>query len=252
MNTLELVGTGILGLILGSFFSMLIPRLHHEEKGILTGRSKCPNCKKKLQAQDLIPLLSYLINKAKCRHCKKTINSWYPFSEALTALSFVGLYILVQDPLLWLHHAAYLSVLLFIFLYDLRYKEIHDIVLLPAIGLALVATFFYTNPANYLLGGLIGFSAFALQYFISKGKWIGSGDMRIGAFIGLMLGWQLTLVAIITAYILGSVVGITLLTSKKAKGKSTLPLGPFLVTGSIIAFIWGQNLLEWYLNLSWL
>ncbi|MFT7184445.1 MAG: leader peptidase (prepilin peptidase)/N-methyltransferase [Oceanicoccus sp.] len=239
----------VLGLIFGSFLSMLIPRLHNEEKGIVKGRSHCPKCKKTLTVFELIPVLSYVIQGGKCKHCKKPIAAWYPVIELSTALTFLWMAIRFEAPWeagLW---ALLMWVMLYIFFYDLRYKEIHDIVMIPGILTAFAFSFFIGDPLSSLIGGAIGLLFFGTQYVISKGKWLGSGDLLIGAFMGLMLGWQLTLVALFAGYVIGSIIGVGLLATKKANGNTQLPLGPFLVMGSMIAFAWGDLIINWYLGL---
>lgn len=242
--------TAGLGLIMGSFLSMLVPRLHHDEKGIIKGRSQCFHCKKTLSASELIPVISYLIQGGKCKHCGKSIPAWYPIMELTTAVTFAVLYFLFPDPVIWLSNIFFFSVLLFILFYDLRYKEIHDAVMLPAIVIAIILSIFLGDPVSSMIGAGIGFGFFALQYFASQGRWIGAGDMRIGAFMGLMLGWQLTFLALVLSYIFGSLISIALLLTGKADRKTALPLGPFLVVGTMLAFFFGTEILEIYLNLA--
>lgn len=239
----------IFGLIIGSFLNMLIPRLHQSEKGIFFGRSHCTVCKKQLGIFELIPLASYLYLRGKCFHCKNHISLWYPATEFLAALTYAGLTLYTDSLATWAWLAALFTVLLFILLYDLRYKEIHDGVMIPGILLAFIASLFIGDPVDSLIGGLIGLCFFALQYFLSKGRAVGAGDMRIGAFIGLMLGWHATLIALMISYIFGSIISIFLLVTKKANGKTALPLGPFLVFGTVIAFFYGETILQWYLQI---
>lgn len=241
------ISTG-LGLILGSFLSMLIPRLHNGEKGIVSGRSKCPNCKHTLKAVNLIPLFSYLLQKGKCSWCKKPISAWYPFTELLTALSFLGMAFHFQDPSTWAFFLPILFTFLFIFVYDLRYKEIHEVVLIPGIVYALLWAILFQDIQSALIGAGVAFVFFGLQFWLSKGRWIGSGDMEIGIFMGLVLGLQNTLLGIFAGYLLGSIIGIGLLLSQKAKANTAVPLGPFLVVGSMLTFLYGNELLSFYLN----
>ncbi len=239
----------VFGLIIGSFLSMLLPRLHFGEKGIVSGRSHCPHCKKDLRPIDLIPLLSYLILRGRCHFCKKPISAWYPITELCSALSFALLYYQVQNTELFLFLIPHFFVLLFIFFYDLRYKEIHDFIMLPAIVYAFFANLWIGDPTSALMGGAVGAGFFALQFLISRGRWIGSGDIRIGAFMGLMLGWPMTLLAILLSYIVGSLVSIYLLATKQASAKTAIPLGPFLVAGTVLVFFLGDPILDLYLSI---
>lgn len=239
----------IFGLLVGSFLGMLIPRLHHGHGGIVFGRSRCPHCKQTLRARDLIPLFSYLWLHGKCRHCREKIECWYPLTELSSALSFGLLYFETQNWTLWAWMAVYFFVLLFIFFYDLRYKEIHDAVMLPGIVLAFIASAFIGDPISSLIGAGLAAGFFALQFFISKGQWIGSGDIRIGAFMGLMLAWPLTLIGLLSSYILGSLISLLLLATKKATLKASVPLGPFLVLGTLLSYFWGDELLDLYFSI---
>lgn len=249
MTVLTSAMMGLFGLLFGSFLSVLIPRLHEQAEGLLFGRSRCPHCKKELLAQDLIPIFSYFWLKGHCRSCKEKISFWYPVMELVTGATFALLYFHLQNLEVFLWLAPQFFVLLFIFFYDLRYKEIHDAVLLPAIGFAFLASFFIGSPRESLLGAAVAVSFFGLQYLVSQGRWIGSGDLRIGAFMGLLLGWPMTFLALLLSYILGSLVSLFLLALKKATAKTRVPLGPFLVLGSMLAFFFGDSLLNLYLNL---
>lgn len=237
-----------LGLIFGSFLSMLIPRLHAEQKGILWGRSECPNCKNRLRAHELIPLFSYLIQAGRCRHCKKPISFWYPATELLLTTLSLGASFLSSSLDQYLLLFPLIFVLTFVFIYDLRYKEIHEVVLVPGILYAIVWGILTYGWQNTFLAMVIGFSFFGLQYLISKGRWIGSGDIEIGLFMGALLGWPTILPGIFISYLIGSLVGIVLLVSKKANAQSAIPLGPFLMIGTVLSFVWGEQFLSLYLN----
>lgn len=247
MNLYQIIGAAVVGLIIGSFLNMLIPRLHKGEKGIFWGRSHCVSCGMKLSGLELIPGVSYFWLKGKCHHCKNHISWWYPATEFISAFTFVALALKAESITEWLLSAGLFFVLLFIFLYDLRYKEIHDAVMLPGIVFAFIVACLTGDITDSLIGGLIGFCFFAIQYYATKGRAIGAGDMRIGAFIGLMLGWHLTLIALVISYVFGSIISIILLLTKRANAKTALPLGPFLVIGSTITYFFGLEILQWYL-----
>lgn len=248
MNALTLPFSIVFGLIFGSFLSMLTPRLHNGEKGIVKGRSHCPNCKHILSASELIPLFSYLLQRGRCRSCKKAISAWYPASELTVLALSVGLTFVTPDFQSWLLAFPLIFVLAFIFIYDLRYQEIHEVVLLPGILYAAIWGCLTYGWQNTLLAMAIGGAFFGIQYVISRGRWLGSGDIEIGLFIGALLGWPTILLGIFSSYLLGSVVGVGLLVTKKAQQNSAVPLGPFLVVGSVLSFVWGEKLLSLYLN----
>ena len=136
-----------------------------------------------------------------------------------------------------------------IFIYDLRWFLILDKVTLPACILVfLFSCILGANWLNLLISGIIGGSFFFIQFALSRGKWIGGGDIRLGLLMGLALGWPMVMVAIFLAYFIGSFAGIGLIISGKKKWGSKIPLGVFLSTATIITLFWGEQILNWYLN----
>lgn len=262
MNIFIIIGVAvfILGAGVGSFLSVLIYRIHHGEPGIIKGRSQCTSCKVPLKARDLIPLLSFLFLRGRCRSCSKEISYMYPLIELFTGVIFVLFFItfpFVDSALviheanifLFLLHAFYTAILIFTFFYDLKYMEVVDSMLLPAILIGLIATIaspLTPDTVNALIGGLIGGGFFALQWAISKGRWVGGGDIRVGAFIGIILGWQLTVVALVVAYLVGSLVAIGIALKKGVLRGVRMPLAPLLVIGTFVAFFFGNELITWY------
>ena len=219
------------GSLLGSFTTMLVWRLHHDESGILNGRSKCPKCKKILSALELIPIVSWIIQKGRCKNCGKQISSFYPFVEIVFVLSGI-IFVQLFYSDIWWHIALKLIIVFFaliLWVYDTQFSEVDQRISWPAIILAILFMFLGGNISSALIGGAIGFSFFAFQYFVSKGRWVGAGDMELGLFMGLILGWEKTLGALFLAYILGSLVAIPLLIMKKKTMKSSLPMGAFLI-----------------------
>lgn len=242
--------SAVLGLIMGSFLSMLIPRLHNEEKGIFLGRSHCTTCGHKLSFLNLIPFFSFIFQKGKCSFCKNKIPFFYLLIEIFSALTFILVALSETEIEQVIGKFLLFSVLIFIFFYDILYKEIHDIVMIPGIILALFYGFFSNKGLDAsLLGAALGGLFFFAQYLISKGKWVGSGDIRIGIFMGLILGPSLTILSLIISYIIGSLIGIFLLIANKANNKTTIPLGPFLVIGTMISYFAGYKIIDWYMNL---
>ncbi|MDO9509746.1 MAG: prepilin peptidase [Candidatus Magasanikbacteria bacterium] len=251
----------ILGSIIGSFINCLSWRLAHNQKVTLE-RSECPKCKSKLKWWENFPIFSFLFLKGRCRYCKVKIPIDYLLTELAGGLLFVAVFyfngaIQTLDTIKILFEFFIVSVLLFIFLHDILYKEI----LSGAIWLSVVVTLVYqffkgVYPAtggasiwNILVGGILGFSFFAFQYFISKGKWIGGGDVRLGLLLGLLLGWEKTIVALLFAYWLGALVGLFLIFSKKSKMNSEIPFGTFLVVGTLVALYFGKYIINWYSNI---
>ena len=253
----------ILGTAVGSFISVVSYRLHERKSGIVKGRSHCRNCEGELPVKDLVPLLSYLNLRGRCRFCSKDISFLYPTLEIVSGFLFVGLfyrYPFLDDVLnfnvdyffLFLLWGFYTFVLVFTFFYDVQYKKVADQILLPAILIGLIATI--SSYAPHIISALIGLTIavafFGGQYVLSKGKWIGGGDIRIGAFIGVILGWKLTALAILLSYVLGSIVGAFIAIQKKKFHNVAIPFAPFLVSGTLLAFYFGEDMIAWYLRIS--
>ncbi|MBI2638485.1 prepilin peptidase [Candidatus Peregrinibacteria bacterium] len=252
----------IIGAAVGSFTSVVIYRLHHKKKGILSGRSSCTNCEAELKPLDLIPIVSFLTLRGKCRYCSKEISYMYPLLELVTGGLFTLLFLkypFFNDALqfssmhfgMYLLYAFYIFVLVFTFFFDLHYLKVSDEILLPAILIGLIATI--ATPLtphiwDALVGAAIAVVFFGAQYLISKGTWIGLGDLRIGAFMGVILGWKLTIVGLFLSYLIGSFVSIFIIVRKKKFLGVKIPFAPLLVTGTLVAVFFGDMILEWYLR----
>ena len=243
----------LIGLGFGSFASVIIHRLHIKQKGIFWGRSKCPHCKHVLSAIDLIPLFGYLINKLKCHYCKKPISLKYPILELvmggfflLTSIS-VGLW----NPFL----LSYFLLLTFIFVvlsfYDIFFQEIPDEISLPTIILVGLVGYLahLHSPTSMFIGFIVPVVFFAALFLGSGGRWLGGGDVRLGAIMGLLLGWPNIITGLFLGYLIGSVYSLAGLASGKLTRKSQIPFGPFLLLGTYIALFWGERIINWYLGL---
>jgi len=241
----------IFGLSIGSFINCLIWRIH--EKKTILGRSFCPKCKHKLSWYDNIPLFSFFFLHGKCRYCGEKISWQYPIVELITAVLFVLAFFIHfsgSNFLLIVRDWFLISVMIVVFIYDLKYYLILDIISLPSILIIFIFNFFLGfNLLNLLISGIIGGSFFLFQFLISKGEWIGGGDIRLGILMGVALAWPMSVIAILLAYIIGVIAVLPLLISKKKKFKSEIPLGIFLSTATIITLFWGEAILNWYLNL---
>lgn len=237
------------GLIIGSFLNVVISRLG-TTKSVLFGRSYCPNCNKQIVWYDNIPIFSYLFLRSKCRKCRKKISIQYILVELGTAIIFSWFYFLFGLSAQFIIYIVFASFLIVIFVYDLLHYLILDRVSIPAIIFAFGGNLYLgVGLTNLIIAGMLGGGFFALQYFISKGRWVGGGDIRLGALMGMMLGWQLLLVALFIAYIVGSIIGLVLIAQKKKSMSSQVPFGPFLVFATFITLIHGQVILSWYLRI---
>ena len=251
----------IFGLIIGSFLNVVIFRLvpHrtcssaglHSGKSFLFGRSACPDCNKELRAQDLIPLLSFLFLKGRCRYCSSKISWQYPIVELTAALTFVlfafNYGLRITDYGFWAQ-AVFACFFIVIAVYDYRHYLILDKVILPAGVLALVYQLWQNNLPWALLGALIISGFFALQYFASKGRLIGFGDVKLGIALGLVFA-QSSLWFLVFAYFVGAAAGLLLLAFGKKQLGSRVPFGTILGFCAIIFMLYGNVLVKAYLNL---
>lgn len=143
-----------------------------------------------------------------------------------------------------------ISILIVVFIYDLKHKEILDKVIIPGIIIVFILQLILKISVwNLLLAGIIGGGFFLIQYLISKGKWIGAGDIRLGIFMGFILSWPNIIVGLFIAYLIGAIIGIVLVLANKKKMQSQIAFGPFLVIGTIITMFIGNYIVNWYLGI---
>jgi prepilin signal peptidase PulO-like enzyme (type II secretory pathway) len=217
---LKLLVLSLLGLCFGSFVNALVWRLK-KKRDFVKERSECTHCHHILAWYDLIPVVSWLMLRAKCRYCHKKIDD-SPLTELAVALAFIISYILW--PLgfstagwalfvLWLIALVLLAAL---FLYDLKWFLLPNVLMFPLIGIGVVwAVVYYTfvSPEpllvvlqNVALGIASVAGLYGALYYVSQGEWVGFGDVKLGIFMGLVLGWQHGLLAVLLANVLAFVV----------------------------------------------
>jgi len=229
---------GLFGTAVGSWLNVIVFRLH-AGTSFLRGRSACPHCHRTLQPRELIPLVSFALQAGRCRSCRQPISWQYPAVEAITGLLFAAFVWQNGLTLTTLVAVVAISFSVVLFVYDWRYQLVPDVVSLPAAGLAFVGNLALGRSfTDLILGGIIGAGFFLVQYAVSRGRWIGGGDIRIGLFIGFLLGWPLVLMALILAYVSGSVVGLGLIVSGRYRWTSRLPFGTFLTASSVVVLYW--------------
>jgi len=259
----------LIGLAIGSFLNCLIYRLEKNES-FFKGRSSCPNCGQILSWSDLIPLFSFLILKGKCRYCQQKISFQYPLVEISTGILFLLILMTFFTMVNFVTIFFYLFIICFliiIFVYDLKHYIIPDKIIYPAIAIAFLYQLFrILKIENWnlfgiwnlefgilkpILSAILASVFFLIIVLISRGKWMGIGDIKMAFLMGLFLGFPNILVALFLAFLIGAIMGVGLIISGKKTLKSEVPFGPFLVTGTFIAMFWGNNLINWYLNLFW-
>lgn len=270
------------GIIFGSFANVLIARLPDDQT--IGGRSRCPVCKHELAPSDLVPLLSWLWLRARCRYCRAPISARYPAVELLTGFLFLATwrYVGVVNAQLALHLIYCLSMIVIIFT-DFERAIIPNTVILPITAIALVAAVFRLDPAApSLLAGVLtaigGAGLFLLLYVLSGGGGMGMGDVKLMLFLGLALGPLKVLLAILAGSVpalLVAVIAMTLFRPRLQQlksvsvsladeeepdieerflgimminGKPAVPLGTFLALGYFFAQFFGDQVIKIWLG----
>jgi len=239
----------LLGLVIGSFLNVCIDRLP-ASKSLISPPSACDGCGHRLAVIDLIPVFSYIFLKGKCRYCGARIPLRVPLVESGTALIFTFLFwqygLSWQFPLL----AVYAAVLLTISVIDLQHKLILNVIVYPMAILVFIIDIFVPGLGWWraLAGMGVGFVILLIPALISRSG-MGEGDVKMAGLVGLMCGFPRVFAAILGGIILGGVVAIVLIATKKKSRKDGIAFGPFLALGAFITLLWGQPIITWYLHL---
>lgn len=258
-----------LGASLGSFTNVLVDR---GQKGkSLLGRSECDFCRHSLSWKENIPIAGFFLVGGKCRFCKKKLSWQYPIVEASLAVLFVlaGFLTGFASSVASFQQAVAFSFQLFavfllfaILVWDLKYMIIPDFLIASGIIVTFIYLFFEYIMGDYsifdihqsfvagIVGGVAIAGFFYALYFFSKGKYIGGGDVKLGFLLGLIVGWQNAYFLLLISYVLGAIVAIFLLLTKKKGMKSQIPFGPFLVVGAFTILFFSEKLLYWWERLA--
>lgn len=213
----------------------------------MIGRSECFKCLKQLMWYDLIPLVSYAILRGRCRYCRSHISFVYPITELITAL-VITIYFGVNG--FYLGSSSIFAIFVLVLMialafFDALYLILPDKIVFMLGGGALIYNIFLRRPdlINLAISGFIFGSAFAILHIVSRGKWMGFGDVKLAIVIGLILGYPFGFFAIIFAIWTAAFVGVVMMTLKMASLKTALPFGSFMA-GSTIIFIILKNVIE--------
>jgi len=275
----------LLGLCIGSFIGAQIWRIRAKQlvadkkqkepvdakelsrlKSLSTTRqrddySRCLSCGQRLRWYDLIPIVSWVSIAGKCRYCHHKIGVFEPLIEVTTMLFFIASYLLWPWPLasagqivlffIWL---IALSMMILLAAYDVRWQLLPDVINVPLIAIAIIfiiarivivgdVSFVSTIGSISLLAGLYG-----ALYVVSKGAWIGFGDVKLGISLGLLLAdWRLAFIALFFANLIGCVIVLPGLLRRNLTRESKIAFGPLLIVGTLIAWWWGSQLISWLL-----
>jgi prepilin signal peptidase PulO-like enzyme (type II secretory pathway) len=263
----------LLGFVVGSFLNVVV--LRHGTGRSLLGRSSCASCLQKLSWYELVPVASYVLQRGRCRSCGSRIALQYPLVEltagllfGLLALQFLEKSLSLETSVIFLRHAIFMCLLLVILVYDLHHHIIPNdfvyIAILIGVIPALAAPFLIpwgSSVALALLAGPLVAIPLWLLWFVSHGRWMGFGDVKLALALGWFLGLSLGLTALLLSFWVGAAVGMALIltpkilaygrgllgtprlwqTSARFTMKSEVPFAPFLIAGAWIAYFGNLN-----------
>lgn len=228
-----------LGTIFGSFYNVVAYRLPKGES-IIYPNSHCPNCNHQLKPLELIPILSYILQKGKCINCKSKVSIFYPISEIICGLLFMICYLSFGLSLELIIALTFTSMLIIVILSDYYYMIIEDSVLIFFSILLIIEIYFISGLnvlLNSLLSALISFIIMLLLKlfgdFIFKKESMGGGDIKLMAVFGLVIGWQLSIISIFLSAFIALPVAIFIL---KSNNNHEIPYGPFLSISALILY----------------
>lgn len=248
MPAFFVVSAALFGLIVGSFLNVVIYRMPRGES-IAFPSSHCPACAHPLSALENIPLLSWIIQGGRCRHCASPISSRYPLVEAMTAALFALTALLYGASIEALAVALLAATLVAVVFIDLDHLLIFDVVLVPAALIGVLEAVVGGRIADAALGALVGAAIFGVLFLATRGAGMGLGDAKLALVIGLFLGLHLTIAAIAFSFIFGSLLVLPVLAAGSRGRRDAVPFGPFLVLGALVA-LYAPNALAWVPGLA--
>lgn len=244
MNIFIVLLLFLIGLLGGALIDFLFSLIKHEKNSESGGlpASKCKIC---------FIMMDFRSGGKKLKILWRNL-----LLNLLTGLIFALFYIIIypQNVKQWVLYAGYMIfviLLIAIFIYDLKYYLIPDVLVIP--GIILAVLFSLVNLKNTfghaLVGAVICGGTFLILTLLSKEAWMGWGDVKLGIFIGFLMGWPTAIVGLFLSFVLGAIVSVALIILHKKKMKSAVPFGPFLVVGTLIVLLWGNYIFNWYLSL---
>ena len=238
----------VFGLVLGSFYNVVGLRV--PKKNFLSNdRSYCPTCHKQLSAIELIPVISYLIQRGKCRGCGTEISAMYPLIELLTGVGFLFSYLVYGLTMETVIAVVAVSLSVIIIVTDLTYFLIPNNILLFFLPLIIVLRFvepldpWYSSP----IGALVGFGLIFVVILLSQGG-MGAGDMKYFFVLGYLFGISGVLLIFLLSTLYGTLINIVLLMRGKVTRKSKVPFGPYISMAALTVLFAGDAILDWYFS----
>ncbi len=236
----------LLGTAIGSFLNVCIDRLPKGES-IVSPASQCDACGRRLRAMDLIPVLSYLIRRGRCRYCQAPIPPRCLWVEVGTGVLFVLIWLRFSSSAYAGFVACCSAILIVTLVIDLEQHKIFNRIVYPAIGFALIAALIFPEPplGERLLGGLLGFGLLLLLAIIYPAG-MGMGDVKLMGFIGLVVGFPNVLLALFLSFVLGGLISGVLLAAGRIGRRDPVAFAPFLTLGAMTTLFYGEQIIRWW------
>ena len=243
----------LLGLVVGSFLNVVIYRLPRG-RSLVTPGSACPACGAAIRWYDNVPVASWLALRGRCRHCRAPISIRYPIVELVTMAAFVTCYWRFGPEPLLIPRLLFVASLIALFAIDLDLQLLPNAVTLPGIVVGLMFSLFLPPGIRdavigVLLGGGVLWAIGSFWSWLRGMEAMGGGDVKMLAMVGAFLGWKLVIVTFVLSSIVGGLFAAALLATKRTELTAKLPFGTFLAIGALVASLWGDALLDWYLSL---
>ncbi len=237
-----------LGAVVGSFLNVCIDRLPRGGS-LVSPPSHCDACGRRLSALDLVPILSYVVLRGRCRTCRATIPARVLAVEIGTGAVFSLIYLRFGPTLQTVLSAGFAAWLTVIAVIDIEHRRILNLLTYPGILAAIVAGLLLAGgpPWGVILGGLIAGGALLAMALVSP-RGMGMGDVKLAALLGFLLGYPVILVGLFLAFVLGGLISLALLAAGRVSRKDTVAFGPYLALGGILAMVYGRELLGWWLT----
>jgi len=267
-------GVFIFGAIIGSFLNVVIlripPLLEHDWRcqcqellgveagenerppGIIVNRSKCPKCGHQIRSYENVPIFSYLFLRGKCSACKGRISARYPLIELTTAVLFVAAIWHFGPNLQGLTALLLTSILIAMAGIDIDHQLLPDNLTLPLMWAGIAMSFWavHADLASSVMGAIFGYlslwSIYHLFRLLTGKEGMGYGDFKLLAALGAWMGWQMLPLIILLSSVVGAVVGLLLMATGRLKRDHPMPFGPFIAAAGWIAFIWGDQIIQFY------
>jgi len=242
----------VLGAVIGSFLNVCIHRLPRGES-VVHPRSRCPTCGRMLRWYENVPILSWMVLRARCAGCGEPISAMYPLVEATTAIVFgAAMYTFGLTPLLPVR-LLFASAMIVLAVTDLNERILPNTITYPGVVAGLIFSLFLppgivSAVIGVVLGGGVPFLIGEIYYRVRRIDGLGMGDVKMLGMIGAFLGWQLALFTLFFASMVGVAVGIPL-TRIKGDRNYQIPLGTFLALGALVAVFVGDPIVTWYAGL---